>query len=114
MNAVIALLAVLSVWDYPARQPRHDALRRQFVAAVRQGDTAAMEETSRRGMELLPDDPTWRYTHACALAWFPDRAKEALDELEKAIDLGYRDSAAIAKDSDLSRLAGERRFAELV
>ena len=49
MNAVIALLAVLSVWDYPARQPRHDALRRQFVAAVREGDTAAMEETSRRG-----------------------------------------------------------------
>lgn len=114
MNAVLALLAVLSVWDYPARQPRHDALRRQFVAAVREGDTAAMEETSRRGMELLPDDPTWRYNHACSLAWFPDRAKEALDELEKAIDLGYRDSAAIAKDSDLSRLAGERRFEELV
>ena len=59
MNAVLALLAVLSVWDYPARQPRHDALRRQFVAAVREGDTAAMEETSRRGMER-----TWN-------PWFP-------------------------------------------
>ena len=114
MVAFFAVLAVLSVWDYPARQLRHDALRQQFTVAVREGDTSTMESTSRKGTELLPDDPTWRYNHACSLAWFPDRAGEALDELEKAIDLGYRDSAAIAKDSDLARLADERRFKELV
>ena len=114
MGAFLALLAALSVWDYPERQLRHDALRQQFTAAVREGDTATMEETSRKGMELLPDDPTWRYNHACSLAWYPGRAEEALDELEKAIDLGYRDDAAIARDTDLRRLADNRRFGQLV
>ena len=102
MGAFLALLAALSVWDYPERQLRHDALRQQFTAAVREGDTATMEETSRKGMELLPDDPTWRYNHACSLAWYPGRAEEALDELEKAIDLGYRASPTIAASGSLS------------
>ena len=82
---LIAVLAVLSVWDYPARQPQHERLRAEFVQAVREGDTKKMEESSRKGAELLPDDPTWAYNLACSLAY---RAKpdEALDQLEKAIE----------------------------
>lgn len=115
MNGVfIVLFAVLSIWDYPARQNRHDALRRQFVAAMREGDTSTMEETCRKGVELLPDDPTWRYNLACSLAYFKNRRTEALDELETAIDLGFRDADAISKDPDLKRLQSEPRFAELV
>ena len=110
----IAVLAVLSIWDYPARQQEHDRLRRQFVAAVRSGDTKTMAETCRKGVKLLPDDPTWHYNLACSLAYYPKSAAAALDELEKAIDLGFRDADAIAKDSDLKRLAGERRYEELM
>ena len=114
MTVFCLILAVLSIWDYPARQPRHDQLRRQFVVALRGGDTETMEETCRKGVELLPDDPTWHYNLACSLAYFEKRQKEALDELETAIDLGFRDPDKIAEDDDLKRLKGNPRLGELV
>lgn len=114
MNVVACIvLAVLSIWDYPARHQTHDALRNQFIIALREGDTETMIETCRKGVQLLPDDPTWHYNLACSLAYMR-RPDESLDELEKAIDLGFRDADLIAKDSDLKRISGERRFKELV
>ena len=114
MNTLCILLAILSIWDYPARHRMHDRLRHQFVAAVREGDTATMEETCRKGVALLPDDPTWHYNLACSLAYFDKREDEAFDELEKAIDLGFRDTKAIVADTDLKRLSGKKRYDELV
>lgn len=114
MNAICLLLAVLSIWDYPARFPAHDRLSRQFRVAVREGDTATMEETCRKGVKLLPDDPTWHYNLACSLAYFSNRAEEALDELEQAVDLGFRDREMIEKDTDLKRLSALPRFKELL
>ena len=114
MNAAVCIvLAVLSIWDYPARQPVHDRLRQQFVVAAREGDTETMIETCRKGVKLLPDDPTWHYNLACSLAYMK-RPGESLDELEKAIDLGFREPGVIANDTDLKRISGERRFKELV
>jgi hypothetical protein len=114
MNAFFCLLtAALSIWDYPARQASHERLSRQFIAAVREGDTDTMVETCRKGVTLLPDDPTWRYNLACSLAYLRN-PKPALDALEKAIDLGFRDADAIAADRDLSRLSKLPRFKELV
>ena len=109
----IAILAVLSIWDYPARQPEHERLKAEFISALKTGDTSTMTETCRRGVELLPDDPTWHYNLACSLAYFKNQ-EPALDELEKAIDLGFRDAAAIEGDNDLKRVAKNPRFAELV
>ena len=115
MNAVLCvLLAALSIWDYPARYPSHERLRRQFQAACRKGDVAEMEKACQQGVELLPDDPTWRYNLACSLAHFENRQNEALDALEKAIDLGFRDSKAIRADADLANLSKVRRYEELV
>ena len=111
--AVCILVAVLSIWDYPARQLAHEQLRNQFIAAVREGDTETMIETCRKGVKLLPDDPTWHYNLACSLA-YKRKPIESLDELETAIDLGFRDADVIAKDPDLKRVSGERRFKELV
>ena len=114
MNAAVLLLALLSIWDYPARFPEHDRLRRQFVVAVREGDTATMEESCRKGVELLPDDPTWHFNLACSLAYFANREEAAFDELEKAIDLGFRDRKTIEGDTDLKRLAKLPRYKELL
>ena len=108
-----AMLAALSVLQYPARQPMHERLRAQFVEALRSGDTETMRETCEKGVALLPEDPTWRYNLACSLAYWKDQTR-ALDELEKAIDLGYRDAEAIQADRDLARVASNPRFAELV
>ena len=109
-----SLLAVLSIWDYPARYPQHVQLRRQFLAASRAGNAAEMERVCQQGVTLLPEDPTWRYNLACSLAYFDNRRNAALDALEKAIDCGFRDAKAIRADTDLARLAKERRFEELV
>ena len=108
------LLAVLSVWDYPSRQVRHEQFRRQFLQAVQTGDEKGVLAACESGAKLLPDDPTWRYNLACALSHFPDREKRALDELEKAIDLGFRDVRSIEKDPDLRLLNRHRRYAELI
>ena len=107
-------LAVLSIWDYPARYPAHRQLVQQFMLATKESAWAKREAICRKGAELLPDDPTWHYNLACSLALIPKRGGEAMDELELAIDLGFRDRAAIERDSDFKPLAKERRFLELL
>ena len=115
MNALAcALLAVLSVWDYPSRQAAHERLRAEYVAAAKEGDVETMAEMCRKGVGLLPDDPVWRYNLACALARGGAGEDEALDALEKAIDLGFRDADAIANDRDFASVRKSPRFAELV
>jgi hypothetical protein len=113
MNILLAVIAALSIWDYPARQPTHEKLRRQFMVALKEGDTISMEDACRKGVALLPDDPTWHYNLACSLAYFKN-PEPAFDELEKAIDLGFRDADAIERDNDLRRIANKPRFRELV
>ena len=108
-----ALLGVMTVWDYPARQQAHEKLRAEFLTALRTGDTETMTETCRKGVDLLPEDPVWHYNLACSLAYYKDAAP-ALDELEKAIDLGYRDVEGMRKDNDLKRISQLPRFKELV
>lgn len=114
MSTVAAIfLAVLSIWDYPDRQYRHEQLRVRFMHAVQESNTSDMTELCRKGVDLFPDDPTWRYNLACALAYGKNH-EPAYEALEKAIDLGFRDAKAIAEDNDLKRLAKETRFQELV
>ena len=103
----------LSVYDMPRLWPRHCQLRQELIGAIRRGDIQTMEATCRAALELMPADATWRYNLACALA-YREKPDLALAELDKAIDAGFRDADAIAKDGDLARIAKEPRFAELV
>ena len=114
MNMFCILLAVLSIWEYPARHQLHRRLVQQFVMASRAEDGAKMEDACRKGVALLPENPTWHYNLACSLARLGDREDEATDELERAIDLGFRDRAQIEKDADLKRLTSKRRYLELL
>lgn len=113
MTFACALLAVLSIWDYPARFPEHERLRAEFVRAVRAGDVRTMETAARKGTELLPEDPTWAFNLACSLAYHENQ-EPALDQLDVAVDLGFRDADAIESDNDLKRLAKNARFANIV
>lgn len=110
-SAFLAL--AVTVWDCPGLQVRHDALRGEFIAAMAKGDADAMEDASRRGIELMPDDPTWRYNHACSLARRGERSA-ALDELDRAVSMGYRRPDEIAADADLKTLSADPRFKDLV
>lgn len=107
------LLAVLSVWDYPARQPRHNELRRDFVRATASLDAEAAYTAAKAGTELLPDDPTWRYNLACSEAKL-GRETSAMDDLEKAIRLGFRDPGMIEADADFAKFVGTRRFKDAI
>lgn len=114
MNAcAVAVLAALSVFEYPARQAEHDALKARFIAAVRERDFIAMRDAAAKGCELLPDDPVWAYNLACSLSRL-ERKDEALDALERAVRLGFRDHTAIASDADLRFLAKDDRFGEIL
>ncbi len=114
MNVICGiLLAVLSVWDYPSRQPQHEALRAQFLDAGKKGDSAMRVAICRKGVALLPEDPIWHYNLACSLA-LDGAAEPALEELERAIDFGFRDADMIVADADFVKIAGMPRFQELV
>ena len=115
MTLLCLLLATaVSIWDYPARYQEHNRLRRELIVATRAQDRPAVERVCQKGIALLPDDPTWHYNLACALAQNPSRQDETFRELEKAIDLGFRQGDVIEKDRDFAKVASTRRFKELV
>ncbi len=111
--SVWAVQSHASVFEMPQKFLRHVQLQQQLIQSVRAGRTDEMERVSREGVALLPQDPTWQYNLACALAYRADKA-ESFAALERAIELGFRDPAAIRNDSDLKQLAALPQFAALV
>ena len=70
-------------------------------------------ELDREVVACEPEDPTARYNLACSLCLSGD-LEGALDELEAALSLGYRDRAFLAEDPDLEALHGHPRFDALL
>lgn len=104
----------LPIWKMPQVWPRHMQLRSQLVDVLRRGDAEKMEEICREALRLIPGDATWHYNLACALAHKKDAPGVALNELAKAIDFGFHDADAIARDKDFAGVRSLPRFAELV
>ena len=118
--ALLATMAALAdeevplpIWKMPHVWQRHTQLRGQLFDVLRRGDAEKMEEICREALRVIPGDATWHYNLACALA---HRATPgvALNELAKAIDFGFHDADAIARDKDFERVRTLPRFAELV
>lgn len=63
--------------------------------------------------ETCPDDPLVWYNLGCSLALL-GREDVALDALDRAIGLGYRDARHMLDDEDLASLRENPRFVELV
>ena len=114
MNAACILLALLSIWDYPARFPEHNRLCRQFRVAVREGDTATMEETCRKGVRILPEDPRTaqlrrdleelRRTHDHAMLDDAEKIRVLSEQLRRMQDEGKRAAEGM---KDLTQLQAE-------
>jgi tetratricopeptide (TPR) repeat protein/predicted Ser/Thr protein kinase len=68
-------------------------------------------------IDLLPQGDEWRadaaYWIACLYARRRD-SSQALDWLEKAVEMGWKDVAHLEKDPDLESLRGEKRYRQLV
>ncbi len=114
-SVVLALnaLAAPNVFEMPLVFPKHRALRQRLMESLRAGRADEMEKVCREALELMPTDATWHYNLACALAYYADK-QPALDTLERAIELGFRDVNAIQNDNDLKPLTGTPRFKALL
>lgn len=70
-------------------------------------------EFDRRITRLRPQDSLARYNLACCLA-LTRRDEEAMIELRKAVEMGYRDFAYMRQDRDLDHLRRDPRFKALI
>ncbi len=112
-GASAAVAAGPDVFGLPALQDRFNALKREMVMAVQAKNPTAMEDACRAGRALLPDDPTFAYNLACALA-LQGKSDAALEALREAITLGFRNTAHIQQDPDLASLRKLPAFAAAI
>jgi acetyl esterase/lipase len=77
------------------------------------GDRAAGEKTLARAVSAGADAGLLHYNTACRLA-LAARPDDALTELERSVEAGYRDGAWIARDEDLVSLRDKPRFKALL
>ncbi len=115
--SVVLLLASLSwgqsIFDMPRLFPQHRMYLSQFITAAQKNDLFAAEVAARSAVKLFPKDANWNYNVACVCAK-DKRAGEALEWLEKAIDLGFTNTEQILADGDLKSLHTSDRFKALI
>jgi Flp pilus assembly protein TadD len=92
---------------------RVDVLAEYATLLTRLGRLTEGLEADRRLVALAPEDPTVHYNLACSLALVGD-GSAALDALERAVELGYRDAEHLLVDEDLAALRETPRFVRLV
>lgn len=90
-----------------------DALRTLAYAYTAAGRLEDALATDRRLVEADPTRADLRYDLACSFALL-SRNEEALDELEKAVALGFRDAEHLSEDTDLDGLRKDPRFVAIV
>jgi Flp pilus assembly protein TadD len=76
---------------------------------TRTGAYADGLRADERLSRLCAEDPLVWYNLACSLA-LSDRADDAFDALNRAVELGYNDYEWMKKDPDLAALHGDARF----
>lgn len=90
-----------------------DALGDLAHALTRLGRLEDGLAVDRQLVRLVPGNPIVHYNLACSLALL-ERPDEAIEALEKAVELGYEDPTHLVGDEDLVRLHGDERFQRLV
>jgi Flp pilus assembly protein TadD len=80
---------------------------------TRHGRIADGLKMDRRLVKLQPQNATAHYNLACSLA-LSKRRGDALNELKRAVQLGYRDLDWIQQDPDLEPLKNLPEFRELL
>jgi tetratricopeptide (TPR) repeat protein len=80
---------------------------------TKQGRITDGLKMDRKMVRLDPDNALAHYNLACSLA-LKKRKKEAVEALEEAIGLGYRDVDFMVQDDDLGLLKGYPPFDNLI
>ena len=112
--AIVALLLLTSfaptdLWNRTAVAAVLDAAR----AAFAEGRYADAARDYRRLLRANPNDPALHMSLACSLA-LSKRKSDAMTQLKRAVQLGYRDFDWMQQDPDLEALKNHPEFQELL
>ncbi len=102
-----------NVFDLPRLQAVQAAENRASLILLNAGKFAEAETKLLQAVERVPHDINAHYNLACALAR-QDKADAALDMLEKAVAVGFRNPEHIQADDDLASLRDNERFAAIL
>ncbi len=102
-----------SVFDLPAIQVNSAAAQQIAGALFARRDYAEAERQLRMFVQRIPFDSAAFYNLACAQAR-QGKTDEALANLDKAVELGYRDVRHIETDEDLESLRDKERFTSIL
>jgi tetratricopeptide (TPR) repeat protein len=95
------------------RDPRYvealQILGDDYTRRGRYGDGLRIDE---RLANLRPDDSLVLYNLACSYS-LTDRVDQALESLEKALSMGYRDFKWLAEDPDLQNVRRHPRYQKI-
>jgi tetratricopeptide (TPR) repeat protein len=105
----ISIYEKASEWE-PRDEEILDALGHAYTA---RGRYEKGLEVDQRLTEIDPVNPTYVYNLACSLSLL-GRIDESFAALERAIDVGFRDSRLLAADPDLKAVRTDPRFFGLV
>jgi len=92
-----------------------DARALCYMAGVlaQEGRTEEAESYIRRGLEVGEGEATVHYNLACVYTYL-NKFEEALEQLERAIEVGFGHREWIENDPDLARLRNHPRFVEMM
>ena len=102
-----------SILDLPALQARQVAGQAQVVHLMRAKEFDKAESMLRLMTRHNPKSPATRYNLACLLA-LRDQADEAFEQLELAVELGFRNIPHLENDPDLLNLRKDKRFSAVL
>ncbi len=86
-----------------------DVLRVQGNNLTLKGRYLEGLQIDKRLVQLRPEDPLAHYNLACSFALL-NRTDHAIDNLRRAVELGYRDFRYLREDRDLDSIRQDPRF----
>lgn len=90
-----------------------EVLAAQASNLTRQGRMTDGLKVDQRLVTLRPRDPHAHYNLACRLALM-QRRDQAIHELRRALELGFRDIRGLVRDKDLASIRKDPRFRQLI
>lgn len=102
-----------NVFEEPARRMQAAQLQLQMIGLYTSGRHHLALDLAGKILELTPNDPAACYNAACLYA-LDGKPRESLQNLEKAVEFGFRNPEQILKDRDLADLRDEPEFLRIV
>lgn len=90
-----------------------DVLRVQGNNLTLKGRFAEGLQIDKRLVKLRPEDPLAHYNLACSYALL-NKKEQAIKNLRRAVELGYRDFRYLREDRDLDTIRHDPRFRQLL